>query len=62
MQSKEPINPLGVSTRSNSNDGGDIITMTEKSLEVVDVIPFPVPLSFAGNSSGVMAYRTPYMI
>jgi len=35
--------------------------MTPKILLAVAVIAFPVPLSFVGNNSGVMAYRTPYM-
>jgi hypothetical protein len=38
------------------------ITITENSLVAVDVIPLPVPLSFAGNSSGEMAYNTPNII
>jgi hypothetical protein len=35
--------------------------MIPKILFAVAVIAFPVPLSFVGNSSGVMAYKTPYI-
>ena len=37
-------------------------TKIAKSLEAVAVSPFPVPLSLAGNISGVTAYKTPYII
>jgi hypothetical protein len=37
-------------------------TITPQIRFPVAVKAFPVPLSLVGNSSGVMAYRTPYMI
>jgi len=36
--------------------------MIPKMRFAVAVIAFPVPRSLVGNSSGVMAYRTPYMM
>jgi hypothetical protein len=38
------------------------LTMMPKTRFAVAVIAFPVPLSFVGNSSGVMVYKTPYMM
>lgn len=35
--------------------------MTPNTRLAVAHIALPVPLSFVGNSSGVSAYRTPYM-
>ena len=37
-------------------------TRIAKSLVAVAVNPFPVPLSLAGNISGEIAYKTPYII
>lgn len=39
-----------------------VLTITPNTREVVETKALPVPLSFAGNISGDMAYRTPYMI
>lgn len=36
--------------------------MIPKTRVAVAVSPLPVPLSFAGNTSGEIAYKTPYMI
>lgn len=36
--------------------------MTPNTLFAVAVSEFPVPLCFVGKSSGVMAYKTPYII
>ena len=45
-----------------NTQGGHLRTKIAKSLVAVAVSPFPVPLSLAGNISGEIAYRTPYMI
>lgn len=37
------------------------LTMIPKIRLAVAVMAFPVPLSLVGNSSGVIAYRTPYI-
>ena len=37
------------------------LTMIPKTRLALAQIAFPVPRSFVGNSSGVTAYRTPYM-
>ena len=42
--------------------GGCLRTKIAKSLVAVAVSPFPVPLSLAGNISGEIAYKTPYII
>ena len=53
---------IACQTTAGSDSGERERTMMPKTRVAVAVRPLPVPRSLAGNTSGEIAYRTPYMI